>query len=207
MRPGPFIFLALLAAWLGGSASGLSVFPNHTSGVLTSRQAGTASALWSGLAGSFARVAVATNNVNSYPAYGHVNGQCALSAWLDSQPVMVTGIGTNAMAWRAAMSLSQGAHQLTVAAVQPSGLFTAWATNKFTNSVAYQAATDTCDNAGNITNRTWRDPTNGVERAQTLSWDARGRLHAVTERDAKNSGYNWTAVYDALNRRISTTSM
>ena len=40
-----------------------------------------------------------------------------------------------------------------------------------------------------------------------FSWDARGRLHAITERDASNSGYNWTATYDALNRRLSTTSI
>jgi RHS repeat-associated protein len=32
-------------------------------------------------------------------------------------------------------------------------------------------------------------------------------LHAVTERDAGNSGYNWTATYDGLNRRVSTTSI
>ena len=29
----------------------------------------------------------------------------------------------------------------------------------------------------------------------------------MTERDASNSGYNWTATYDALNRRLSTTSV
>ena len=40
-----------------------------------------------------------------------------------------------------------------------------------------------------------------------FSWAARGRLHAITERDASNSGYNWTATYDALNRRLSTTSI
>jgi RHS repeat-associated protein len=42
---------------------------------------------------------------------------------------------------------------------------------------------------------------------QTLSWDACGRLHSVTERDASNSGYNWTAMYDGFNRRLSTTSV
>jgi RHS repeat-associated protein len=46
-----------------------------------------------------------------------------------------------------------------------------------------------------------------TNRIQTFSWDGRGRLHALTERDATNSGYNWTAVYDPLNRRLSTTDV
>jgi len=177
-------------------------------GALTSAgQSGQGSALWSGMAGSFARVAVSTNTVNTYMAYGHVNGQSTLTAYLDSQPVTVTGIGTNAMEWQASMELFKGTHQLTIAALHPSGFFTAWATNTFTNSLAYQAATDTYDNAGNITNRVWKNPSGTVERTQTLSWDARGRLHAVTQRDANTNGYNWTATYDGLNRRISTTSI
>lgn len=42
---------------------------------------------------------------------------------------------------------------------------------------------------------------------ERLSWDARGRLHAVTERDANTNGYNWTAIYDGNNRRLATTSV
>jgi RHS repeat-associated protein len=194
------------AAWTNSFAydNGVPAGP----GVLTSAgQAAQGSALWSAISGPFARVAVSTNTVNTYTAYGHVNGQSTLTAWLDNQPVTVTGIGTNAMEWQASMELSQGAHQLTIAALHPSGFFTAWATNTFTNSLAYQAATDTYDNAGNITNRVWKNPSGTVARTQTLSWDARGRLHTVTQRDANNSGYNWTAIYDGLNRRLSTTSI
>jgi RHS repeat-associated protein len=87
------------------------------------------------------------------------------------------------------------------------GLYTTYATNTFTNTASYQAATDTYDPAGNISNRVWLNPSGGVDRIQTLSWDARGRLHSVIERDGTNSGYNWTATYDGLNRRISTTSV
>lgn len=122
-------------------------------------------------------------------------------------PASVAGVGTNAMLWRASMELAQGPHQLLVAALHPSGMFTAWATNSFTNSLADETASDSFDSAGNITNRVWTNPSGGVERMQTLSWDARNRLNAVTERDASNSGYNWTATYDGLNRRISTTSI
>ena len=110
-------------------------------GVLTS--AGQGSALWAGVADPFSRIGTETNNVISYAAYGHVNGQSTLSAWLDNQPVSVTGIGTNAMQWRAMMELTAGTHQLKVAAAHPSGQFTAWATNSFTNSIAYQTTGDT----------------------------------------------------------------
>lgn len=111
------------------------------------------------------------------------------------------------MQWRAMMDLAPGTHQLTVSALHPNGQFTAWATNSFTNSIAYETTADSYDNAGNITNRVWKNPSGAVERTQTLSWDARGRLHQVIERGTNNSGYNWTATYDGLSRRLSTTSI
>ena len=178
-------------------------------GVLT--QMGLASGAsneWSGAADAFSRVASETNSSFQYPAYGHVNGQSVLlSAWLDSQPVSIAAIGTNAMQWRAMMDLAPGAHQLKVSALHPSGFYTAWTTNSFTNTLAYQSTADSYDSAGNITNRVWKNPSGTVERTQSLSWDARGRLHAITERDANNSGYNWSAVYDPLNRRLQTTTV
>jgi RHS repeat-associated protein len=174
-------------------------------GALT--QAGGTSSQWNGIPDTFSRISTATNNVISYAAYGHVNGQSTLSAWLDGQPVSVTGVGTNAMQWRSALELSAGTHQLKLAALHPSGQFTALATNTFTNNIAYQTTGDTFDNAGNITQRVWRNPNGTTNKIQTLSWDARGRLHSVTERDASNSGYNWTAVYDAFSRRLSTTAI
>ena len=170
-------------------------------------QAGQSSGLWNGVADAFSRVNAETNNTFAYAAYGHVNGQATLEGWLDSQPVSVTGFGTNAMQWRAMMELSPGTHQLKVAALHPSGFYTAWATNSFTNNIAYQKTTDTFDGAGNITVRIWRNASGATNRTQTLSWDARGRLHQVVERDANTNGYNWTAVYDALNRRLSTTTI
>jgi RHS repeat-associated protein len=177
-------------------------------GVLTQiGQATGTGGKWSSSSDAFSRVANETNNSIQFAAYGHVNGQSTLDAWLDNQPVSITGIGTNAMQWRASMELTPGAHQLKVAANHPSGFYTAWATNSFTNNITYQAATDTYDPAGNITNRTWKSQSGTVDRTQTLSWDARGRLHSVVERDSSNSGYNWTAVYDALNRRIQTTTV
>lgn len=177
-------------------------------GVLTKMGlASGASNLWSGAADAFSRVSNETNSTFQYAAYGHVNGQSSLEAWLDNQSIPITGVGTNAMQWRAMMELTPGTHQLKVAAAHPSGFYTAWATNSFTNTLAYQSTADSYDAAGNITNRVWKNPSGTVERTQTLSWDARGRLHAVTERDGGNSGYNWSATYDGLNRRLATTSI
>jgi len=176
-------------------------------GVLTKiGLANSASNSWSGTADAFSRINTETNNTSKYAAYGHVNGQSTLSAWLDNQPVSVTGVGTNAMQWRTMMELSAGAHQLKVAAAHPSGYYTAWATNSFTNNIAFQVTADTFDGAGNITQRLWKNPNGTTNRTQTLSWDARGRLYKVSERDASNSGYDWTPTYDGLNRRLQTTT-
>lgn len=177
-------------------------------GVLTQMgQASSAANLWSGLPDSFSRISTETNSTYQYAAYGHVNGQATVNAFLDNQPVSVTAVGTNAMQWRAMMELSPGTHQLSVSALHPSGQFTAWTTNAFTNNIAYQTTADAFDSAGNVTQRIWTNPNGTTNRIQTLSWDARGRLHAVTERDASNSGYNWTASYDGLNRRLQTTTV
>jgi RHS repeat-associated protein len=184
------------------------VFDNGTAagpGVLTS--AGQSSALWSGAADAFSRVSTETNNVFGYSAYGHVNGQATLYAWLDGLSVPINAIGTNAMQWQAAMELSSGTHQLKVAALHPSGFYTAWATNSFTNNIAYESTAVTFDKAGYVTNRVWKNPSGTVERTQSLSWDAKGRLHQVVERDASNNGQNFTVVYDALGRRLQTTQV
>jgi YD repeat-containing protein len=186
----------------GGAASG--------PGVLTAAgQSGASMPQWSGAAGSFSRVSASTNTMISLSAYGHTLGLVDLSGWLDNQPVPISSAANSytSMEWRAPLQLSSGMHQLTVAAQMQNGLYTVYTTNVFTNVAAYQAATDTYDAAGNITNRVWRNPSGGIDRIQTLSWDARGRLHQVTERDGNTNGYNWTAIYDGLSRRISTTSV
>jgi hypothetical protein len=176
-------------------------------GVLTKVAATPSSLGWSGIPDTFSRMATATNSIISYSAYGHVNGQATLSAWLDGQPVSITAIGTNAMQWQAAMELNAGNHQLKVAALHPSGQFTALTTNSFTNSIAYQTTGDNYDGAGYLTQRIWKNANGTTNKIQTLSWDASGRLHSVTERDASQNGQNFTVVYDALGRRLQTTQI
>jgi len=162
---------------------------------------------WSGLTDAFSRVNTETNNAIGFLAYGKVNGQSTLSAYLDSQPIQILDVGTNNMQWRTFLELPQGPHQLQINARHPSGFFTASATNSFTNNITYQVASDQYDAAGNITNRVYRNASGATNRTQTLSWDAKGRLHLVMERNTNNYGFNWSAVYDGLNRRISTTTI
>jgi YD repeat-containing protein len=57
------------------------------------------------------------------------------------------------------------------------------------------------DAYGNVTKRVFADV-----RTQTLTWDVYERLVKVAERNAANtSGYDWTAIYDGLGRRLQTT--
>jgi RHS repeat-associated protein len=187
-------------AYDNGASAGLGVLTQMGQSTGTSNK-------WSGVVDAFSRISLETNSTLQYPAYGHVNGQATLSAWLDNQPVSVTVSGTNAMQWRAMMELTPGQHQLKAGALHPSGLYTAWATNSFTNNLAYQTTVDAYDAAGEITNRVWRNPNGTTNRTQALQWDARGRLYKVTDRSTNNFGYNWTATYDGLNRRLQTTTV
>jgi RHS repeat-associated protein len=65
--------------------------------------------------------------------------------------------------------------------------------------------TDTYDAHGNVTQRVWKNGSGQTNRSQTLIWDGRGRLWKVVERDAQTNGFNWSAVYDAIGRRLRTT--
>ena len=162
---------------------------------------------WSGLPDAFSRINAETNNSIGLLASGSVNGQATLSAWLDNQAVQILDVGTNAMQWRTLLELSPGPHQLTASALHPSGLYTAWATNAFTNNIPYQVTTDTYDGGGNITNRVYRNASGATNRTQSLSWDAKGRLRQVIELATNNDGFLWSATYDGLNRRIATTTV
>jgi len=42
-------------------------------------------------------------------------------------------------------------------------------------------------------------------KTQSLTWDELGRLVGVVQRDNPTNGFNWTAVYDGLGRRLRTT--
>ncbi len=181
-------------------------------GVLT--KVGQASSLsqWSSSADGLSRITTETNNVIRRLAYGKVNGPATISALLDGQPMPVTVLGTGNTTWtnqwRATLELSPGAHQLTAQARHPSGQFTTNATIWFTNSASAPDRIDvTYDLEGNVTKRLWRSANGTTNRTQTLSWDAKGRLYKVVERDTQTNGFDWTPVYDPLGRRFRTVEI
>src|SRR5438046_9528176 len=91
--------------------------------------------------------------------------------------------------WRATMDLTPRTHQVIAAALHPSTIFTAYATNNFTNNAASDLVTTKIDGNGNVTNRVWTS--GGVTNlTQSLYYDALGRLWKTIERDSTQSGYN-----------------
>lgn len=201
------------ARWTNAFAydSGVAAGP----GVLT--KAGPAStnlATWSGGVDGLSRIVAETNTAIRYPASGRLNasnGTVTVNILLDGQPQAVTTLATtNAQwptEWRARVELSPGTHQLTAQAVQSSSLYFTNTLHWLTNSLGKQTAVDTMDSGGYLTQRIWKNPNGTTNRTQTFSWDGRGRLVKVIERDAQTNGLDWTAVYDALGRRLLTRSV
>jgi RHS repeat-associated protein len=178
-------------------------------GVLTQMGApGSGAASWSGGVSPLSRINTETNTAINYPAYGRVNGQATVMAFLDSEPLSVitnsSGDTNYPIQWRAMMELTPGAHQLKAAALHPSGFYTAWATNWFTNNLAHQTAAVGRDADGNVTMRTWKAPDGSVLRQQQLWYDAKNRLVDVFDGDGSQNGFYLHAEYDGLNRRLLT---
>ena len=199
------------------SVTNLYTIDNGTTGglgILTSQaQSGTLSDTWSvpgsgGLDG-LSRVVEATDNVITRPAWGTAVGAASVSATLDGKPVSIQSDGPTSVdgSWRASLSLFPGSHTLSVSAVDPSGLYSGSSNSSFSVGAG---ATDTITNAydgnGNVTQRIWVNSSGVTNRVQNLTYDAFDRLIAVTDRDPQNSGINWTAIYDALGRRLRTDS-
>ncbi len=182
-------------------------------GVLTRAGAAVTNlAQWSGALDGLSRMTNATNNVIRRLAYGRINGPATITTAIDSQPMPVTIVGTGNTTWtnqwRATLELTPGAHQLTATARHPSGQFTTNAAIWFTNNAsAPDRVQDIFDLDGNVTRRIWRSANGTTNRSQTLSWDARGRLYKIVERDAQTNGFDWTPVYDPLGRKLRTVEV
>jgi YD repeat-containing protein len=182
-------------------------------GVLT-RIAQTASqTTWSGVKDAFSRIGTETNTATRQFAYGRLNGPSSVTALLDGMPqstTLTSVAATNSQwpyQWRTTMELTPGPHRLDVSAAHPSGQFTTNQTSWFTNNIASLTITNLSDGAGNLTQRIWRKPNGTTNLVQTLSWDARGRLYKVAERDSTQSGRDFTVTYDALGRRMRTAEV
>jgi hypothetical protein len=171
-------------------------------GVLThvGNAPGSPAATWNGGTDAFSRISSETNSTAQRQAFGYTAGPATVSALVNGKPMPVTTVGTN---WSTELELAPGSNQLVVNAVNWSGLYAASATNSFTNNAADRVV-NTFSGDGELTNRVWYNSFGYSNRTQSLSWDAKGRLHGVTDLDTNGNGYSWNAVYDGLDRRLQT---
>jgi RHS repeat-associated protein len=153
--------------------------------------------------GQFARIQEEATNSASVPftATGFAKGAAQMELLLDG--VLLGNVsftpGSVSGAWSSNLTLSAGPHRLDAKAEHPSG-YTSQAARNFTVSGAEQLAVNTYDSVGNVATRTLPGG-----RLQTLKWDALSRLISVIERDASDNGFDWSAVYDPVGRRLATT--
>ena len=98
--------------------------------------------------------------------------------------------------------MPEGAHALRLAATHPSGSFFPEAASAYTMAGETASVSTAHDAMGNVA-AVAHD--NGEAPARTLTWDALGRLVGVSERDSAGDGFEWSAVYDGLGRRVSIT--
>ena len=151
------------------------------------------------------RVSQETTAIIRRPATGLALGAAKVSATLDGNPVGVQFDGTDADGrWRADLDLAPGSHTLRLSAMHPSGQYTAYATNTFNATAGADTVTNLLDGNGNVTRRVWINSDGQTNRTQTLTWDAFDRLIKVNDRDLVGSGQDWSAIFDALGRKVRT---
>lgn len=187
----------------------------HGPGVLTRIAQPGSGAAWDAHVDAHLRIDRETNNVVRRLAYGHVNmqpnfGYATLGVALNGRPVPFLSMGTSntnwPARWQAQIELTPGTHTLTATAVHPSGMYTNTATVTFTNQ-AFDQTVLTYYSEGQLTQRVWKNSQGATNRVETYQWDARGRLHGFTERDVNGDGHDWSAVYDAFNRKLQTQTV
>jgi len=181
------------------NATNLYSFDAAKLGVLTGVQlSGASTNNWQAIALSpFSQIATESWNQASIGlrAGGSAISASSVSAFLDGSSVgSVLGSGR----WCADLSLSPGSHTLAATASYSVGNYSASATNSF-SVVGNNSVTNLYDSAGNVTNRAFA---NG--KTQALVWDSSGQLVSLIQRENITNGFNWTAVYDAMGRRLRT---
>lgn len=191
-----------------GTAAGSGVLTKHA-------QSGTGGVSWTGGKDAFGRLALETNNVARRLAVGRVNannGYATVAVNLDGQPQVMTTVGSGSSTWptqwRTVLDLKPGAHTLQAVAYHPSGQFSTNTSLTFTNNAADKTA-NLYDAHGQLSQRNWTNSAGQLVRRQLFTWDGRGRLLRLSEREGTslNNGFDWSAAYDALGRRLQTTAI
>lgn len=108
-------------------------------------------------------------------------------------------------AWNRQLWLPAGGYSLLAKGNHPSGQFSAQATATFNLGVRHFGVETLYDDDGNVTHRHIAGGFAQNGRSQSLTWDGLGRLVNVVQEEFGGFGYEWTATYDGLNRRLQTT--
>lgn len=142
------------------------------------------------------------------PSTGTASDVAYLTSTLDGRETKNVDYDSVSDAWRTVLELpyingvSYSTHIMR--GIHPTGVVTAAQTNRYANN-ALDNYTNAYDNLGNYTAHHLRKVSgSAVVNSQTLTWDAEGRLVKVTNRDDVNDGFDWTALYDGLGRRLRT---
>jgi RHS repeat-associated protein len=135
-------------------------------------------------------------------ATGVALGAESIDLRLDGNPVpgIVYGGLESDGSWSVSLPLGAGSHALVATAHHPSGRYDASATSQFTVSGSVDTLQNAYDGEGYVKQRQFSDG-----RVQTLTWDGSGRLIKVVQRDGSSNGYDWSAIYDCLGRRLQTS--
>jgi len=179
-------------------------------GILTSQaQSGAASASWtvpaSGGLDGLSRVSKAQDTLINRPAYGLAQGAALVTATLDTHPVVCIRRRTR----ERTMAGQSGpgpwlAHAGRLRRGPKRALF--W----FYEQHLHRNEHGTRHHHQHLRWQWKYHPTllinalGQTNRSQTLTWDAFDRLIGVVDRDAATNGFNWTAIYDGLGRRLRT---
>lgn len=183
----------------GTIATNSFTFDASKLGVLTKIQlSGGLTNNW--LAGSLSAFSQVTNESWNHASLTLRAGGAAVNASSVSALLDGSGISSSLSGgrWYSDLTLSPGSHTLAATANYAVGQYAATAASAFT-VVGNNNVTNYYDAAGNVTNRLF-----GNGKTQSLLWDGGARLVSVIERVYSTNGFNWTAIYDALGRRLQT---
>src|SRR5262249_44458633 len=149
------------------------------------------------------RINLETNSTVRRTAYGTNNGVAAnVTVFVNGAPMPTTMTDTQGLKWQATIDLMPGSNQLGAAALHPSTIFTAYATNTITAATTNDTTSSSFDASGNITLRSWKSANGQTNRTQNWTWDARNRPHMIVERDNATNGYDATLIFDSLDRLL-----
>ncbi|HVU09418.1 MAG TPA: HYD1 signature containing ADP-ribosyltransferase family protein [Verrucomicrobiae bacterium] len=180
-------------------ATNTYTFDSSLLGVLVGAQwSGGLTNNWQGSLDAFSQIDSESWNEASVTlrADGSAWNASSASASLDGSAVS-TSLGSGR--WYSDLTLSPGSHSLSASAYYPAGQFGMSVTNNFT-VLGANNVTDYYDGAGFVTNRIFASG-----KTQALTWDAAGRLVALTQWNNSTNGFFWAAIYDSLGRRLRTT--